>query len=122
MNLKCVSFNIWGIKKSIKRRNVFRWLHNGKYDIALFLQETNSDKKIESVWQAEWGGDIFFSNGSKYSRSVMILVRPTSKTENINVISDTKGRLLIVSLALQDESFCLANIYAPNDQNLQVFF
>ena len=52
----------------------------------------------------------------------MILVRPTSKTENINVISDTKGRLLIVSLALQDESFCLANIYAPNDQNLQVFF
>ena len=100
MNLKCVSLNIRGINRSIKRRNLFRWLHNGKYDIA-FLQETLSDEKIESVSQAEWGGNIFYSHGSKHSIGVMILVRPTFKTENINVISDTKGRLLVVSFKIK---------------------
>ena len=64
MNLKCVSLNIRGINKAIKRRKLFRWLHNGKYDV-IFLQETYSDKTIENVWRAEWGGDIFYSHGSR---------------------------------------------------------
>ena len=67
-------------------------------------------------------GDIFDSHGSKHSRSVMILIQPTSETENINITSDTTRRLLMVSLTLQDESFCLANVYVANDQNLERFF
>ena len=63
MNLKRISLNIRGINKSIKRRNLFRWLHNGKYDV-IFLQETYSDDKIENIWRAEWGGDVFYSHGS----------------------------------------------------------
>ena len=61
MNLKLISLNIRGINKPIKRRNLFRWLHNGKYDV-IFLQETYSDKTIENVWRAEWRGDIFYSH------------------------------------------------------------
>ena len=121
MNLKCISLNIRGINKAIKRRNLFRWLHNGKYDV-IFLQETYSDKTIENVWRAEWGGDIFYSHGSKHSRGVMTLMRPTVKGENISTTCDRNGRVLIVNLTIQDEEFCLANIYAPNDQNLQVDF
>ena len=52
----------------------------------------------------------------------MILIRPTLKAENVNVTSDNIGRLLIVNLTLQDEDFCLVNIYAPNEQNPQVNF
>ena len=118
MNLKCISLNIRGINKAIKRRNLFRWLHNGKY----FLQETYSDKTIENVWRAEWGGDIFYSHGSKHSRGVATLMRPTVRSENISTTCDRNGRVLIVNLTIQDEEFCLANIYAPNDQNLQVDF
>ena len=90
--------------------------------IYFFLQETYSDKTIENVWRAEWGGDIFYSHGSKHSRGVMTLVRPTVKVENISTTCDRNGRVLIVNLTIQDEEFCLANIYAPNDQNLQVDF
>ena len=121
MNLKCISFNIRGINKVIKRRNLFWWLHNGKYDV-IFLQETKSDKTIENVWRAEWGGDIFYPHGSKHSRGIMTLMRPTVKVKNINTTCDWNGRVLVVNLAIQDEEFCLANIYAPNDQNLQVDF
>ena len=52
----------------------------------------------------------------------MTLMRPTVKVENINTTCDRNGRVLIVNLTIQDEEFCLANIYAPNDQNLQVDF
>ena len=121
MSLKCISLNIRGINKTIKHRNLFRWFHNGKYDV-IFLQETYSDKTIENVWCAEWGGDIFYSHGSKHSRGVMILVRPTLKAENISITSDRNGRVLIVNITIQDEELCLASIYAPNDQNLQVDF
>ena len=52
----------------------------------------------------------------------MTLMRPTVKVENINTTCDRNGRVLIVNLTIQDEEFCLANIYAPNDQNLQADF
>ena len=39
MNLKCVSLNIRGINKAIKRRKLFRWLHNGKYDVIFFYKK-----------------------------------------------------------------------------------
>ena len=121
MNLKCISLNIRGLNKAIKRRKLFRWLHIGKYDI-IFLQETYSDKTIENVWRAEWGGDIFYSHGSKHSRGVMTLVRPTIKVQNTNISCDKNGRVLVANLTIQEEEFCFANIYTPNDQNLQVDF
>ena len=52
----------------------------------------------------------------------MTLMRPTVKVENISTACDQRGRVLIVNLTIQDEEFCLANIYAPNDQNLQADF
>ena len=121
MNLKCISLNIRGINKSFKRRNLFRWLHNGKYDV-IFLQETYSDDKIENIWRAEWGGDVFYSHGSKHSRGVMLLIKPTFKIENPDIIRDKKGRFLLVRASLQDEEFCFVNIYAPNDPSLQKTF
>ena len=121
MGLKCISLNIRGISKLIKLRNLFRWLHNGKYDL-IFLQETYSDKTIENAWRAERGGDICYSHGSKHSRGVMTLFRPTLKAENISITNDKNGRLLIVRLTLQGEEFCFVNVYAPNDQNEQLNF
>ena len=54
----------------------------------------------------------------------MTLMRPTVKVENISTTCDQNGGVLIVNLTIhvQDEEFCLANIYAPNDQNLQADF
>ena len=63
-----------------------------------------------------------YSHGSKHSRGVMTLMRPAVKGENISITCDRNGRVLIVNLTIQDEDFCFANIYAPNDQNLQVDF
>ena len=75
-------------------------------------------------WLAEWGGDIFFVHGSKHSRDVMILFRPSLSKEVLNVTADKNGRFLIVNTTVDDheDEFCPVNIYAPKDQNQQINF
>ena len=88
----------------IKRRNLFRWLHNGKYDV-ICLQETYSDKTIENIWRAEWGGDIFNSHGSKHSRGAMTLMRPMVKGEtSAQPVTETEEFLLLI-LQYKTKSF-----------------
>jgi len=104
MNLKCISLNVRGINKAVKRRNVFRWLHNGKYDVNC-LQETYSDKAMDNVWSAEWGGDIFYSHGSRHSRAVTILIPLILKAEYISISGDKNGESLLLILQYKIKSF-----------------
>ena len=69
------SLNVRGLNQMRKRRQLFRWRHNNKFDI-IFLQETFSSRDIETVWKSEWGGDILYSHGTNHSRGVMILFNP----------------------------------------------
>ena len=75
IQIKIVTLNVRGLNKSIKRRSIFRWLHKQNAHF-YFLQETYSDEKLKDVWEAEWGGKIFCSHGTKHSKGVMILVNP----------------------------------------------
>ena len=73
--IKIVTLNVRGLNGSTKRRSSFRWLHNQKAHF-YFLQETYSDEKTKALWEAEWGGKIFCSHGTKHSKGVMILLNP----------------------------------------------
>ena len=121
MTINAVSLNARGLNKSIKRRKLFRWLHIRKFNV-IFLQETYSDASLENFWRAEWGGDIFFAHGSKHSRGVMVLFRPSLSIEVTNVTADKNGRFIIVNTTVNEDELCLVNIYAPNDQNQQISF
>ena len=74
-DVKFQSLNVRGLNKSIKRRTIFRWLHNQKHHFT-FLRETYSSKQCAQTWEAELGGKVFFSQGSSHSKGVMILVNP----------------------------------------------
>lgn len=65
--LSFCSLNVRGLNQARKRRRVFRWLHNQKFDVA-FLQETYSSKSVEEIWKAEWGGKIYYSHGTTHSK------------------------------------------------------
>ena len=121
IDLKCLSVNIRGLNKSLKRRTVFRWLHN-QHCPFVFLQETYSSKECENIWQAEWGGEVFFSHGTKHSRGTMTLINPKTKCKVENKICDKNGRYVILDILIADTRIVLANIYAPNDANQQISF
>ena len=122
IDLKCLSVNIRCLNKSLKRRTVFRWLHH-QHCPFVFLQETYSSKECENIWQAEWGGEVFFSQGTKHSKGTMILINPKTKFKVEKTICDKNGRYVILDLLLADiYAIVLVNIYASNDANQQISF
>ena len=79
--LKILSLNVRGLRKQEKRRAIFCNLKKQKASI-FCLQETFSKKEGETIWRAEWGGHIIFSNGSEHSRGVCFLVKPNGYLRN----------------------------------------
>ena len=121
IDIKCLSVNIRGLNKTLKRRSVFRWLHRQNCSF-VFLQETYSLKECENVWRAEWDGELFFSHGTNHSKGTMILSNPKIKCNVQKKICDKNGRYIILDIAVADTRFVLVNIYAPNDVKQQVAF
>ena len=119
MTLKCISLNIRGINKTIKRRKLFRYLHNNKFDV-VYLQETYCSKGLEDVWRNEWGGKGLYAHGSNHSRGVMILFNPNVDVEFQKTIVDCNGRFIITQALIENSSFCFVNLYLPNLQSQQV--
>ena len=67
--IQIATFNVRGLGDNTKRREIFHYLHEGKFQIIL-LQEA---RHLEKRWGAEWGGRAFFSNGTTQAKGVMIL-------------------------------------------------
>ena len=74
VNFKLASLNVRGIRSSTKRKALFTWLNERKYDI-IFLQETYSTVDVEYIWKTQWKGKLYFSHGPNHSCGVMVLVR-----------------------------------------------
>ena len=64
-----------------------------------FLQETCSDEKTKVLWEAEWGGKIFCSHGTKHSKDMMILPSPKYDIDVIKLEKDNHGRLIVLDTA-----------------------
>ena len=120
-DLKCLSLNVRGLNKSIKRRSIFRWLHKQKLHI-IFLQESYSSKDLESIWEKEWGEKAFFSHGTNRSKGVITLINPSVDFKVEKCIPDTQGRFIILKVVFEEKAFVFVNIYAPNDVAQQTTF
>ena len=92
--IKIVTLNVRGLNGTTKRRSIFRWLHYQKAHF-YFLQETYSDEKTKALWEAEWGGKIFCSHGTKHSKGVMILLNPKYDIDVIKFEKENHGRLIV---------------------------
>ena len=86
------SLNVRGIRDQAKRRSIFSFLKDQKANI-FFLQETYSEPNAENVWKKEWGGELFFSHGTKHSKGVCILINPTVQTQVDYSYSNYSGRI-----------------------------
>jgi len=62
--------------------------------VLFFLQETYSDEKCISSWEAEWSGKVYAAHSSKHSKGVMFLVNPNFDYQVENCIKDKNGRFI----------------------------
>lgn len=116
-----ISVNVRGLNERVKRRKVFRWIKNSKVDIC-FIQEAHSTQNLEKIWRSEWGGTILFSHGSNRARGVAVLIKPGLDFTLIELNQDQTGRYIILDAKIQDKSFKLVNLYAPNSEDDQTNF
>ena len=105
-----VSYNVRGLRDNKKRRKLFLYFQNHKYDFIL-LQETHSTVNDIITWKTEWGGDIYFSHGSRHSKGVMILTKPSTNYVVNSVVEDPNGRYVILNMTVNGTGLELVNVH-----------
>ena len=111
---KLFSQNVRGMRDKKKREKLYHRFRD-KGDI-IFVQESHCTSADEIMWENEWNGDVYFSNGSSNSKGVMILVSNRIEFECKNVICDSEGRFILMRCVIKGLSIVLCNIYAPNQE------
>lgn len=100
---------------------LFRWLHNYKFDI-IFLQETHSTQNVETIWKSDWGGNIIYGHKTNQSKGVAIVLNPRLDARIGNSEADKNGTYLLLEASLFESTFLFCNIYSPNDSKSQITF
>ena len=100
---------------------ILSWIKKQKADIT-FLQETYSTQEIAENWQLQCKGKMFVLHGTNHSEGVAILISDKLNFEVKSVIYNPDGRYVLIDALIQDWSFLILNIYAPNDTSEQSTF
>jgi len=108
-----LSLNVRGLRSHEKRGNIFKWCNDQRADI-YFFQETYSTEEIEQIWKKQARGKFFFPHGTNHSRGVMTFINGTLDYEVKHEVTDKDGRFIILDVLIQNSSFLLVNVYAPN--------
>nr|CAB3264543.1 pol-like protein [Phallusia mammillata] len=120
MYFTVASFNVSGIRDPIKRKSIFKFIREKKFQIVL-IQETHCSDRDEKLWQLEWGGEVVWSHGTNRSKGVAILFSRNLSYLKTDLMADPDGRFLIVNLTIADKKLTLANVYGPNKDDPDFF-
>ena len=115
------SLNTQGLRSSDRRKSAFHLLKLHKYII--FLQETHSTSDLQDAILKDWTGDIYFNNGTVNSCGVAILFNPRFNYTPVCTSQDSSGRVIAITIKIDDHYLHLVNLYAPNsDSDCRHFF
>ena len=120
MDLKIISLNVRGLRDDAKRREVFNWLRRKKQSIYV-LQEVHCTENTKHLWSAELGYQAIFSSCKSNKAGVCLLFNNNLNLQIQKLHRDPLGRFIICDLKADGKCLTLANIYAPNDDNLSFF-
>ena len=65
---------------------------------------------------------MFFSHGTNHSKCVCILINSSFQYQVEHSYSDNSGRIVLITIILDNLKLSLCNIYAPNNQTNQLEF
>ena len=115
------SVNSQGIRSTDRREIAFLFFLRHRMDIIL-QQETHWTRDMETQIQREWNGGVFFNHGTITVRGVAILIHPRLENTVGHNRSDNEGRILNIVLTLDDHTFNIINIYAPQTDTVRRAF
>ena len=115
-DLHILTINTQGLRDKLKRNRFYQWVKQQKAKI-IFAQETHFTENMLPFIKTEWPGDIIHSIGTSNSRGVSIFIHEKLNAEIINSTIDEEGRYIIMNVKINEDVYCLVNIYAPNDKH-----
>ena len=116
------SISSQGLRSSDRRQTAFSFFRRNRLDVIL-LQETHWTIDMEIQIKREWDGEAIFNHGTNTARGVAILINPRLGVIVTQIKRDNEGRILNILLELDDCTFNIINIYAPQtDNERQSFF
>ena len=115
--LKVGTLNVNGLGNNVKRGEVLKWLTLKGEDI-IILQETHSTTDIENRWLRELGRKVYFNNGTSNALGTAIIII-NKKIKIIRHKIIVNGRLSLLEFELDGVPYCLANVYAPNTDDVE---
>ena len=118
--LQLFSVNVRGLRSKLKRKSVFTYFRERKYDI-ICLQETYITKDVSDGWEKEWGGKLISNDFTSHSSGQVILFRK-GVIKNVNIVYNSR-RILITKFEIVSNQIAVVNAHAPaRSQEKNVFF
>ena len=118
-DLSVCTINVRGLRSKTKRRALFKFLRNQKYDV-MCLQETHLTDKDSDQWKSEWGGELFYSKETARSGGQIVLFRK-GIAEDVSY-AHTSPRILGLNVTIDEKFFFVCSIYAPNVNSEKINF
>ena len=112
------TINVQGLREKQKRLEVFQTLKNQNYDV-IAIQETHCDSIEEVKWKGEWIGESEWTTFRHDKAGVAFLFNSRLDVKILDKKSDQNGRILVLKVKIEGETFQLVNVYGPNPVNLQ---
>ena len=113
-NLHITTINTQGLRDKQKRNRLYEWVKQQKAKLVL-VQETHFTEEMLPFIRTEWAGEIIHSIGTSSSRGVSIFIHKTLNAEIIDKLVDKEGRYIVANIKVDENVYCITNIYAPND-------
>ena len=115
------SYNVRGLQQKSKRLKIFSYIADKLSNNGLFcFQECHSTPSLEEKWSSEWGGRLIFSHGQSNARGVAIGFTKNFDCSVNNIYRDVDGRILILEVSKDDDTFLLINFYNANSESEQI--
>ena len=105
-SVKIASLNVQGLGDSRKRKDVFSYIRDKKYNI-YFLPDTHFTDRDYSIIRSHWGYECYLNNFGSQSRGVAILINNNFDFKFHSFEKDDCGNLIIVHCIISNKKIGL---------------
>uniref|UniRef100_A0A803J3S5 exodeoxyribonuclease III n=1 Tax=Xenopus tropicalis TaxID=8364 RepID=A0A803J3S5_XENTR len=119
-NIKIISWNVNGINSPIKPKRILQELKKYDADIAL-LQETHLNADENQKLCSSWVAENIYSPAINKKGGVSILFDKKLNFQLINTTKDNSGRFIHAEIFLQNQSWNICSVYAPNNNKPEFY-
>ena len=113
---KIISYNVKGLRDTVKRATVLNFLKDKIKEGIVCLQETHSSSDSHQAWGKDWDGEMFWNDATSNSAGTGILIA----LPDYKILQNYQcgyGRLQILSIEINSKKLLIINLYNHNNEN-----